>query len=65
MKHDFVAAMRRATRATRAFDLAKATSIIQDAIMPRTAPEEARPPRQSAAAFRSLERQFRGSRGLA
>ena len=59
MKHDFVAAMRRATQATRAFDLAEATSIIQDAIMPRTAPEEARPPRQLPQLVRSLERQFR------
>jgi poly(hydroxyalkanoate) depolymerase family esterase len=45
MKHDLVAAMRRATQATRALNLAEATSIIQDAIMTRKAPQEARPPR--------------------
>jgi poly(hydroxyalkanoate) depolymerase family esterase len=43
MKHDLVAAMRRATEATRAFDLAKATAIIQNALAPDTVPEGARP----------------------
>ena len=46
MNQDFVAAMRRATQATRAFDLAGATGIIQDAIAPNTAPEGAQPRRK-------------------
>jgi poly(hydroxyalkanoate) depolymerase family esterase len=43
MKHDLVAAMRRATEATRAFDLAKATAIIH--LAPDTGAEGARPRR--------------------
>jgi poly(hydroxyalkanoate) depolymerase family esterase len=46
MNHDIAAAMRRATQAMRAFDLAQATGIIQDAVAQHAAPagslEEAR-----------------------
>ena len=42
MNQNFVAAMRRATQATRAFDLAEATGIIRDAVSSDRAPAEAR-----------------------
>jgi poly(hydroxyalkanoate) depolymerase family esterase len=51
MNDDFVAAMRRATRATRAFDLMEATGIIRDALAPQTAPEDTRPRRNPPLLF--------------
>jgi poly(hydroxyalkanoate) depolymerase family esterase len=57
MNHDFVAAMRRATQATRAFDLAEATSIIQGAVARYAAPADS-----SAGPLRSLPHLFGPSR---
>lgn len=51
MNHDFLAVMRRATEATRAFNLAKATSIIQNALAQDTARSEPPPPRSLPAHF--------------
>ena len=40
MNEDFVAAMRRATQATRASNVAEATRVIQDVLMGRAIPAE-------------------------